>query len=183
LESSGAPKSSASNLAASFRELEVRISDEIHGVMFMHIPSERAAFYDQADLFGKDVIAKFPTVQFDVVEAGNCYAAGRGTAVVFHLMRIMEKGVQAFGTKLGVPLTGSMNWQTILDRTNPPLKALAAAKDPTAIELSEAASSLFAIKVAWRNVVMHPNDTYTLEEAEKLMRLVRIFMEQLAKII
>lgn len=32
-----------------------------------------------------------------------------------------------------------------------------------------------------RNEVMHPTDTYTLEEADNLIRQVRIFMEQLAK--
>ena len=30
---------------------------------------------------------------------------------------------------------------------------------------------------------MHPKDTYTLEEADNLIRQVRIFMEQLATIV
>ena len=91
---------------------------------FMFVPPERAAYYDQPELFGKEVNAKFPDIQFDVVEAGNCYAAGRGTAVVFHLMRIMETGVQAFGTKLKVKLAGEKNWQNILDEVNKAIKAL-----------------------------------------------------------
>jgi hypothetical protein len=39
------------------------------------------------------------------------------------------------------------------------------------------------VKLAWRNEVMHPNDTYTLEEAENLIRLVKVFMGQLATIV
>jgi len=30
---------------------------------------------------------------------------------------------------------------------------------------------------------MHPKDTYTLEEAENLIQQVKIFMEQLAKVV
>jgi len=79
--------------------LQLTIADEVAEKVFMFLAPERAAYYDQPELFGASVNAKFPTIQFDIVEAGNCYAAGRGTAVVFHLMRIMETGVQTMGTK------------------------------------------------------------------------------------
>jgi hypothetical protein len=163
------------------KELHDRIRDELEDRLFMYIPSDRAEFYDKSDLFGKDVITKFPTIQFDMVEAGNCYAAGRGTAVVFHLMRIMEKGVQAIGNKLGVPLVDEKNWQVILNETDKAFKALPKARQSA--ELAQTLANLYAVKLAWRNSVMHPKDTYTLEEAGKLIRTVRIFMEQLAKII
>ncbi len=148
----------------------------------MFVPPERAAYYDQPELFGKEVNAKFPDIQFDVVEAGNCYAAGRGTAVVFHLMRIMETGVQAFGTKLKVKLAGEKNWQNILDEVNKAIKALNP-KDRGTVEMSQASANLYAVKLAWRNEVMHPKDTYTLEEADNLIRQVRIFMGKLATIV
>jgi hypothetical protein len=57
---------------------------------------------------------KYARTQFDIVEAGNCYAAGRGTAVVFHLMRITETAVQEFGRKLGVSLVDENNRQIFL---------------------------------------------------------------------
>ena len=151
-------------------------------ILVMRIPPEQAEFYDKSELFGSSVNAKFPTIQFDVVEAGNCYATGRGTAVVFHLMRIMETGVQAFGTKLGVALADEKNWQNILDEVNKAIKALPS-KNPEIVKMSQASANLYAVKLAWRNEVMHPNDTYTLEEADNLIRQAKIFMEQLATIV
>src|SRR5260370_16343987 len=150
--------------------------------LFMYIPPDRAERYDQKELLGKSVNAKFPGIQYDAVEAGNCYACGRSTAVVFHLMRIMEVGVQAFGDKLGVPLVNEKVWQVILDGVNAPIKKLPP-KDEATIEFSQISANLYSVKLAWRNEVMHPKDTYTLEEAENLIRQVKIFMEQLAKVI
>jgi hypothetical protein len=167
------------------REVEVlqdRITDEMEEYLFMFIPAERAVFYNQPELFGADVLKRLPTIQFDMTEAGNCYAAGRSTAVVFHLMRIMETGVQEFGTKLGVALANEKNWQNILDEVNKAIKALNP-KDPQTVAMSQVSANLYAVKVAWRNEVMHPKDTYTLEEADNLIRQVRTFMENLVAVI
>lgn len=150
--------------------------------LFMFIPLERAPYFGNPLLFGEEVNKQFITCQYDIVEAGNCYAAGRSTAVVFHLMRIMETGVQQFGTKLGITLTGEKNWQLILNEVNKAIKNLPI-KDPSITELSEVSANLYAIKLAWRNEVMHPNDTYTLEEADNLIRQVKIFMQNLAKVL
>ena len=49
--------------------------------------------------------------------------------------------------------------------------------------MSQASANLYAVKLAWRNEVMHPKDTYTLEEADNLIRQVRIFMGKLATIV
>jgi hypothetical protein len=163
-------------------ELQHRIRDEMEDRLFMFIPPERAASYDQQELFGKEVNSKFPGIQFDLVEAGNCYASGRSTAVVFHLMRIMEIGVREFGNKLGVALTGEKVWQNILDEINKKIKALPP-KDPHTVEMSEVSANLYAVKLAWRNEVMHPKDTYTLEEADNLIRQVKIFMQNLEKVL
>jgi hypothetical protein len=163
-------------------EIQDRIQDEMRENLFMFIPPERASYYNKPELFGKGVNQKFPTIQYDVVEAGNCYASGRSTAAVFHSMRIMEVGVQQFGTKLGVALANEKNWQNILEEVNKAIKAL----DPklaTTKEFAAAAANLYSVKLAWRNEVMHPKDTYTLEEADNLIRQVKIFMEQLSQIV
>jgi hypothetical protein len=162
-------------------QLENTISLEMEDKLFMYIPSERAVFYGAKELFGESVNLKFPNIQFDLVEAGNCYASGRGTAAIFHLMRIMETGVQKFGETVGVKLVDEKNWQNILDEMNKAIKSLPKGADT--VEKSQAAANLYAVKLAWRNEVMHPKDTYTLEEADNLIRQVRIFMQQLAKIV
>lgn len=43
-----------------------------------------------------------------------------------------------------------------------------------------AAGHLYSVKVAWRNEVMHPKQTYTLEQARGIFDSVRIFMVDLA---
>jgi hypothetical protein len=111
-------ESTVGKMIEEISQLEDIIQWEMQDRLFMFIPSDRADRYNKSELFGTDVTAKMPQTQFDIVEAGNCYAAGRGTAVVFHLMRIMEIGVQAFGSKIGVVFTNRKNWQPILDEIN-----------------------------------------------------------------
>jgi hypothetical protein len=94
----------------------------------------------------------------------------------------MEVGVQVLGNKLGVALTHEKNWQNILDEVNKAIKKLDQ-KAATTKELAAASANLYSVKLAWRNEVMHPKDTYTLEEADNLIRQVRIFMEHLAKLV
>jgi hypothetical protein len=163
-------------------QLRNTIEWEMQSFLFFHVPPKQAEFYVQGELFGVDANAKFPSIQFDMVEAGNCYAMGRGTACVFHLMRIMEVGVQALGSKLGVKFTDQKNWQNVLDEINKAIKALPP-KAPDTVEMSQTAANLYSVKLAWRNEVMHPNGTYTLEEAENLIHQVKIFIGQLATIV
>jgi hypothetical protein len=162
--------------------LEEFITSELEQNLFFAIPPERAAFYGDSELFGMTVNARFPACQFDIEEAGCCYAAGRGTACAFHLMRVMEVAVREFGTALGVGLTNEKNWQKILDEINKAIKALPQ-KDPRTIALSQAAAHLYNVKVAWRNPTMHPTIKYTLEEAGDLITAVKAFMCELVQVI
>jgi hypothetical protein len=173
---------SSKQLIGVLTEVENTIRREMSVAKFFYMPSEQAKFYTQDDLFGVAVDAKFPSIYFDMVEAGNCYAMGRGTACVFHLMRIMEVGVQEFGKRLGISLAAEKNWQNILDGINKAIKTLPS-KAAGTVEMSQASANLYAVKLAWRNEVMHPNDKYTLEEAKNLIGQVKLFMGQLATII
>ncbi len=94
-------------------------------------------------------------------------------------MRVMEVGVQRFGTRLGVPLANELNWQTILDLVNSEIKARKA-KDQETIAISQVAAHLFNVKVTWRNPTMHPTSKYTLDEAKDIYQNVKTFMGSLA---
>lgn len=155
---------------------------ELRKNLFMFIPPERAAFYAKPYLFGEGVSKKFADCQYDIEESGNCYAAGRGTACAFHLMRVMETALREFGTTLGIELTGNKNWQTVLDQTNKAIKILPATEART-IALSQAAAHLYNVKVAWRNPTMHPKITYTVEESADLISTVKAFMNELIQVI
>jgi hypothetical protein len=157
-----------------------RIRDEINERRFLVIEARNRPFYEpQEPLFGLEAEDKFPQMSEDISEAGKCLALARPTACVFHLMRVMERGVHAFGDKLGVPLASELNWQNILDQINKRVRTL----DPKAAETktyAEAASHLYNVKLAWRNEVMHPKQTYTADDAETIFRSVRSFVQHVA---
>jgi hypothetical protein len=113
---------------------------------------------------------------------------------VFHLMRVMEVGVQRFGKKLGVSLTKlsanrltELTWHQILDALNPKLKALPQATKAGKAKYEKLAaiqSYLYGVKDAWRNPTMHPRKTgYGDLETVNLVGHVRAFMNELASVV
>jgi len=70
-------------------------------------------------------------------------------------------------------------WQNILDEINKAIKAMDQ-KQPKTTQLAEAAAHLYNVKLAWRNAVMHPKDTYTPEEAKAIFENVKTFTSDLA---
>ena len=163
--------------------LHERIIDDLEERVFICIPDEIAEFYRQpAPLFDSKVENKFPQMSEDISEAGKCLALCRPTACVFHLMRIMEIALQHFGTAVGVTLVDEKVWQVILDQINAAIKKMDA-KQPKTKAYTAAASHLYNVKVAWRNEVMHPKQTYTLEEAKKVFDNVKTFTGDLAGLI
>jgi len=118
----------------------------------------------------------------DISEAGKCLSLNRPTASVFHLMRVMELAVQRFGNELSVTLVTEKNWQVILDQINAAIRKLDA-KQPKTKSYAQATSHLYNVKVAWRNEVMHPKQTYTFEEAKAIFDNVRTFVCDLETIL
>jgi len=173
---------SGPEIVASIDEVERRIRDELDSELFVHVSSSAASFFESASPFGQKVEAKFPTISEDVSEACMCIALERFTACVFHLMRVMELLVQTFGTAIGVSLVATKNWQNILDEANKAIKAMDA-KQPKTKLYAEIAAHLYAVKLAWRNEVMHPKATYTGEEARRIFESVKVFAESLAETI
>jgi len=63
-------------MADLFGHLERTILWEMEDKLFMLIPPERAELFNKPELLGQDVLDKLPALQFDIVEAGNCYVLG-----------------------------------------------------------------------------------------------------------
>ena len=167
----------------SLAALERTIKWEMEDRLFMFIPPDRADYYEKPELFGSEVNTRFPTLQFDITESGNCYTSGRSTAVVFHLMRVMESLVQEFANAIGgITLPADKDWHNILDEINREIKKLPG-KDPRTIALAASAANLYHVKVAWRNPTMHPKQTYTMEEAEDIMRATKTFVKELTLVL
>jgi hypothetical protein len=161
------------------RDLHLRVIDELGDRFFLSLPSENVAYYRQSEpLFGAEVEARLPQLSEDIAEAGKCLAVGRSTAAVFHLMRVMEIAVQKFGDKLGVPLAHEKYWQVILDGINKAIRAMDQRAAQTKM-YAAASAHLYNVKLAWRNEVMHPKQTYTDQEARKVFLSVDTFIRDL----
>lgn len=141
-------------------------------------------------MFGDEFRARFLSVAFDLDEAAKCFALGRATACVFHLMRLMEIGIRAVARCLGIPdptKPAERNWGTILRAIKEDLDAHVG-QQPTKVwsiatdkEFFEGAyASLDAVRVAWRNPTMHIENKYTDDEAEHVFVAVKGFMMKLA---
>ena len=163
-------------------QIDRRLRDELSLATVLVIDEKMKELFESAALFGPDVESKFPQMSEDISEAGKCLALARPTACVFHLMRIMEIAVQRLGDKVGVQLVNELNWQVILDQINKAIRSMDH-KLPETKLFAETAFHLYSVKIAWRNEVMHPKQTYTAEEADIVFRNVRTFAQELARII
>jgi len=169
-----------------------RVKDDLDKIKFMFIPPEDVKYCDETPLFGTDVADTFgERVITDIQEAGMCFATGRYTACVFHLMRVMEVGVQSLGTRLGVELAEEKEWGRILNKINdriykvlyPSNKQLSAEEKNERDTYAETVAYLTNVKNAWRNRTMHPKATYTREEAKKVFGFVEDFMQNLVPLV
>jgi hypothetical protein len=66
------------------------------------IPPERKDFFECDNLFGPKVADAFPSCGRDIQKAGSCYTLGQEDACVHHLMLVLERGLRALATKVGV---------------------------------------------------------------------------------
>ncbi len=168
-------------------ELNRRITDELKTRFVFVLPSSKASFYNpKKPIFGKEVADTFNNMNEDISEAGNCFAVGRYTACVFHLMRVMEKGVQKFAAKVDIAPSVTYNdeWQTILNAIRTKIGSLYSKhSDPDRVKYESVLGHLETVKIAWRNPTMHPKATYTEEEAKALLDAVKIFMKDLVKVL
>lgn len=168
---------------------------------FLYVRQEYAGYIDQESLFGGQVKNAFPGAGFDIRESGNCLAAECPTAAVFHLMRSVEWGLRALGTKLGIRRLRCVNkktgkvkyaalpwaqWEDIINQIKSRIAAriTEVKRGPKKQEYQEfynpAVDNIERFKDAYRNHVMHTRRQYTRGEAFELFEQVRYFMTRLA---
>jgi hypothetical protein len=186
-ESSDAPLAPLSGLAQAVNHLVSRIQDSLRSEFFFHLNQGDVQFYVLTHPFGQPVSERFPKAIEDISEAGKCLALQRPTACVFHLMRVLELGVQSLGKKLKVAIdVQNETWHQIILHVNNKIIGLpskTAKQKQKKSAMAEAASHLQSVRLAWRNEVMHPKQTYTRDEAFDLFNASRIFMNSLAMVL
>ena len=164
---------------------------EIAGKAFFYVPAERIKFFPKMSdphIFGLAVSDAFPSAMFDITESGACLALDRGSACVFHLMRVLEIGLRVLGAKFDVSLD-HRNWAPAIEEIeskvrqihkDPIWKALPECKEQQEF-YAQAASHFGILKDAWRNYTMHVRGKYTEEEAERVFQSTKAFMQKLAE--
>jgi hypothetical protein len=176
-------------VADAFEEITNTLRRELSLTAVLIIEREhREYFVSRKPLFGHDFAEKFKTMGvFELDEAGKCFALGRPTACVFHLMRIMEIGIRALAGCLNIPDPAKpveKNWGLILKRIKEridsrwPQPSDRLAGDGLLFESLYA--SLDAVRNPWRNETMHPASKYTDDEARHLIVAVEGFMKKLS---
>ncbi len=166
--------------------LSNNIEKELSLKTFLVVSPERTKFYSETpNPFGASVADSFPSTSYDAFEASRCYALGRNTACVFHLMRVLEIGLRTFANRFNVP-SDHTNWHNIIEGIERAVRNMA--NDPNRPTdwkdqqefFSQAASNFMFVKDAWRNYTAHARGKYTDEEAETILINVRAFAQKLA---
>ena len=167
-----------SDMASDFKGLEEIIAYEIKSHLFLYIEPGKVRFYSSLHLFGEEVSDQFPSAIFDIEEAGKCLALNRGTACVYHLMRVLEIGLYALGNNLGIEKMGK-NWHNAIEQIESVIRDLPKGNERKRA-YSEIATHFMHVKEAWRNRTAHIGQVYTDEKAEQIFENVRGFTQILA---
>jgi hypothetical protein len=163
-----------------------RLRDEVETVFLLHLPEQERRMYEVTEPFGAEVAVNFPSVSYDVEEAGKCLALDRSTASAFHSVRCLEAGIGALSRCLHIPdptKGAQRSWFKLLeaiknetDRRWPPSHIRAG--DAQLFE--EAYAALAGMQNPWRNATMHLDQKYTSEDARHIFEMVGGFMRRIA---
>jgi hypothetical protein len=144
-------------------------------------------FQQSSPLFGDVVAAKFPSLIYEIEEAGKCLALDRSTASAFHSIRCLEAGIRALARSPGIPdptRGADRSWANLLrdvkaelDRRWPPSTGR---MNGDAKQFDETYAALAGMQNPYRNSTMHLDEKYTPDEARHIFAVVKGFMQTLA---
>jgi len=180
------------NLITVFAELNSRVLDEVSIPVFLVMKRDKIDYYEKPNLFGDEVFNNFPSANFDIEEAGKCFATARYTACVMHLQRVLEISLKSYGNYLGIMnliATPQPSWNLVLDQTRKEIKERNDKQNTNKVWASNDEKEfcegiqpfLEAVKTAWRNPSMHADKIYGEEIAEDIFSAIKRFMKHLAK--
>jgi hypothetical protein len=175
-------------LSVLVREFSNNLMVEFSSAWFLMIPADQRESYEQRKPpFGETVVQAFADASQDIAAASRCYALDEWTACVFHLMRVLEHGLRALATKVGLPpnTMAHENWKNVIDQIESKIREME--KDPKTPDkiarittLSSAATQFRYFKDAWRNHVSHSRASYDQHEGDRVWTHVKAFMQHMA---
>jgi hypothetical protein len=162
-------------------ELSERINDYLHSRALLLVPTAQRSYYETPTHGWEPVIEKLPKAVDNIGEASKCYALGRNTGCVYHLMGVLQEALEALGRRLRVHIDPCKDtWNTLLRNVEDAIAARSGVKAKTwrKLELfySELVFDLRAVKNAWRNPTMHFRSAYTDQQAKRVYDRVQEFM-------
>lgn len=166
-------------------DLYNRLLEEMEDRVFLTLSPTALPFYVQSEpLFGTEVDQAFSSAADDISETGKCFALGRYTASVFHLMRTLERGITALSRETKAQ-PGNPNWETVLNAITTRVNQMGPTTDGADWKVtqqfhSECVAQFRIFQHAWRNYVTHSSVTYDEERARAIYESVREFMRHLA---
>lgn len=169
-------------------EIQSRLYTEVQSVIFLGIEPRMAGYYAPPEpLFGGDVALRFPSVAYEVEEAGKCLALDRSTACAFHSICCLEAGIRAMARCLAIPdptRAVDRSWPQLLRAIREEIDKRWPSKLPRSggdAELFDNAyAALAAVQNPWRNATMHLDQIYTAKDAAHVLEIVGGFMRKLA---
>jgi hypothetical protein len=177
------PNMKGDDCEKAFDDLNQRFQDEVGNIRFFYVSPNKMAYFDQSSAFGPQVLERFPSAEYDVKEAANCFALSRHTASVMHCMRVLEAGLDSLAAALKVRRSAK-GWGADLsifsDAWQNRLKATPKLPGWQRTFFPQAFADFRHFAGAWRNYAMHGKAKYGEEEAHRVFEHVRTFMQQLA---
>jgi hypothetical protein len=168
----------------SVQELRERILEYFEAQSVLMIPFSKRNYYKEPLKEWSDVAHKFPNVIEAIEESEKCFSLSRNTACVFHLMAVVQEGLNVLGGRLKIKVDHFATWEQIIKDIEGAVKAKPNPMLKRNWKLwesfyAEALSDLRWIKNAWRNPTMHFRRTYDETQATKVRERVKEFMQHL----
>jgi HEPN domain-containing protein len=167
-----------------------RLRDEAGIYTLLRVSAERSRFYSEPRANWEDVIKRFPNTVSDIEEANICFSLERYPACVFHSVQVIETGLIALGSFLGVkdPKSG---WTATANELERIVKKRYADLTPFESQyiglLKQIQATVVALQDAWRNKISHAQGRLSVmtadfspHVAEEILMATRGFMRRLA---
>jgi len=148
---------------------------------YMILPGRESYYAEDPSAFvSKETLKKFPSIKFDLTEAGKCFATERFTACVNHLVKVAEYAYLSFIRYAGLSPEMEKNWNRGLNALHESIRN----KDIPFNKLSDDAERYFVelegylrtFKTAWRNPASHVPIIFIEGQARSIFEVVRTLM-------
>ncbi len=173
------------NLEYGLRALYDSLDDDLKFRLCYLYPSDKAKILKDWMEDWDVSLAYFPDIKEDVFSGIDLWALGHPTASIFHMMRVLECGLNNLAKNLGIPQSDE-NWKNTIDQIEKKIHDLdrklsrGPSRNARLQFLSEAAKELRYFKDGWRNYVSHSRGKYTDNQAFNVMIHTKNFMNHLA---